>query len=140
MFSKSNTKMKHSNENSSGAVNAVGQGSIITGEIITNGDLRIDGTIKGSVNTKGLLVLGETGVIEGEVVCQNALIAGRIKAKIQVDELLSLNSKANIDGDIVTNKLSIEPGANFSGSCCMGASVKNIALSKTNDKSKEKTA
>ena len=111
----------------------------ITGEIITNGDLRIDGTLKGNVHTKGLLVLGETGIIEGEVVCQNALIAGTVKAKIQVAELLSLKAKASLHGDIVTNKLSIEPGANFTGSCSMGASVKNIKLRETNDKSKEKT-
>ena len=140
MFSKSNTGMTHSNENSSGAVNAVGKGSTITGEIKTNGDLRIDGTLKGNVDTKGLLVLGESGVIEGEVVCQNALIAGTVKAKIQVAELLSLKSKANLYGDIVTSKLSIEPGANFTGSCSMGASVKNITVTGTNDKSKEKTA
>ena len=114
--------MTHSNEKSSGAVNAIGKGSIITGEITTNGDLRIDGTLKGNVHTKGLLVLGETGVIEGEVICQNALIAGTVKAKIQVAELLSLKAKANLHGDIVTNKLSIEPGANFTGSCSMGAS------------------
>ena len=83
-------------------------------------------------------MLGETGIIEGEVVCQNALIAGTVKAKIQVAELLSLKAKANLHGDIVTNKLSIEPGANFTGSCSMGTSVKNIKLSETNDKSKEK--
>ena len=140
MFSKSNTNMKHSSENSSAAINAIGKGSIITGEIITNGDLRIDGTLKGNVRAKGLLVLGESGIIEGEVVCQNALISGVIKAKIEVVELLSLKAKANLCGDIVTNKLSIEPGANFTGSCSMGASIKNIKLSETNDKSKEKTA
>ena len=66
--------------------------------------------------------------------------AGTVKAKIQVAELLSLKAKANLHGDIITNKLSIEPGANFTGSCSMGASVKNIKLSETNDKSKEKTA
>ena len=132
MFSKSNTNMTHSNEKSSGVVNAIGKGSTITGEIRTNGDLRVDGTLKGNVYTKGLLVLGETGVIEGEVVCQNALISGA--------ELLSLRAKANLLGDIVTNKLSIEPGANFTGSCSMGASVKNIKLSETNEKPKEKTA
>ena len=54
MFSKSNTNMAHSGEKSSGAVNAVGQGSTITGEIITNGDLRIDGTLKGNVHTKSI--------------------------------------------------------------------------------------
>ena len=140
MFSKSNQNMTQTSEKSSGAVNAIGQGSTIKGDITTEGDLRIDGTLKGTVHAKGRLVLGERGFIEGEIVCQNALIAGKIKAKIQVTELLSLKAKANLHGDIITNKLSIEPGANFTGSCSMGASVKNIKTSATNDKPQEKTA
>lgn len=138
MFSKSNTDMSRTNEKASGAVNAIGQGSTIKGDIVTEGDLRIDGTLVGTITTKGRLVLGETGVVEGEVVCQNALIAGELKAKIQVAELLSLKASANLNGDIVTNKLSIEPGANFTGSCSMGASIKNIKTNDTNDKTQEK--
>jgi cytoskeletal protein CcmA (bactofilin family) len=85
-------------------------------------------------------VLGETGLVEGEIICQNAIISGTIKAKIQVDELLSLKAKANLYGDIVANKLSIEPGANFTGSCSMGAAVKNINLTGQDGKAEEKTA
>jgi cytoskeletal protein CcmA (bactofilin family) len=140
MFSKSNTDMSRTNEKVSGAVNAIGQGSTIKGDIVTEGDLRIDGTLVGTITTKGRLVLGETGVVEGEVTCQNALIAGELKAKIQVAELLSLKASANLSGDIVTNKLSIEPGANFTGSCSMGASIKNIKTNDTNDKTQEKAA
>jgi len=138
MFSKSNSDMSRANEKSSGTVNAIGQGSTIKGDIITEGDLRIDGVLIGTINTKGRLVLGETGIVEGEVVCQNALIAGTVKARIQVAELLSLKATANLHGDIITNKLSIEPGANFTGSCSMGASIKNINLNENNDKSQEK--
>jgi cytoskeletal protein CcmA (bactofilin family) len=139
MFSKSNTEVSRSNDKSSSAVNAIGQGSIIKGDIITEGDLRIDGTLTGSITTKGRLVVGETGLVEGEVVCQNALISGTLKAKIQVHELLSLKSSANLLGDIITNKLAIEPGANFTGSCSMGASIKNIKSNDSNGK-QEKTA
>jgi len=140
MFSKSNPNMGQVGEKVSGAVNAIGQGSIIKGDIITDGDLRIDGTLKGTIHTKGRLVLGETGLIEGEIFCQNALIAGTVKARIEVSELLSLKAKATLHGDIVTNKLSVEPGANFTGSCSMGASVKNMNSSEKNEKPKEKTA
>ena len=139
MFSKSNTEVSRSNDKSSSAVNAIGQGSIIKGDIITEGDLRIDGTLTGSITTKGRLVVGETGLVEGEVICQNALISGTLKAKIQVHELLSLKSSANLLGDIITNKLAIEPGANFTGSCSMGASIKNIKSNDSNGK-QEKTA
>jgi len=140
MFSKPNPNMAQTNEKNSGVVNAIGQGSTIKGDIITDGDLRIDGTLKGTINTKGRLVLGESGLVEGEIICQNALISGTVKAKIQVTELLSLRAKANLHGDIITNKLSVEPGANFTGSCSMGASVKNINTPDTNDKAQEKTA
>ena len=140
MFSKSNSDSSRSSDKSSSAVNAIGQGSTIKGDIITEGDLRIDGTLTGSINTKGRLVLGETGLVEGEVVCQNALIAGTLKAKIQVHELLSLKATANLIGDIFTNKLAIEPGANFTGSCSMGASIKNIKSNDSNGKQENKTA
>jgi len=140
MFSKSNSDMSRANEKSSSAVNAIGQGSTIKGDIITEGDLRIDGSLIGTIKTKGRLVLGETGLVEGEVVCQNALIAGTVKARIQVTELLSLKATANLQGDIITNKLSIEPGANFTGSCSMGAAVKAINQTDKNAETAEKTA
>ena len=140
MFSKNTSEISRTNDKASSAVNAIGQGSIIKGDIITQGDLRIDGTLTGSITTKGRLVLGETGLVEGEVVCQNALIAGTLKAKIQVHELLSLKTTANLLGDIITNKLAIEPGANFTGSCSMGASIKNIKSKDSNGIQEEKTA
>lgn len=132
--------MSRTNEKTTTVINAIGQGSTIKGDINTEGDLRVDGTLSGKINTKGLLVLGEKGVVEGEVTCLNALIAGTVKAKIQVSELLSLKSTANLLGDIITNKLSIEPGANFTGSCSMGASIKNISSPESNEKTQEKTA
>tara|TARA_B100001287_G_scaffold106170_1_gene89388 strand:+ start:563 stop:952 length:390 start_codon:yes stop_codon:yes gene_type:complete len=120
-------------------INMIGVGTIITGDVNSNGDLRIDGTLKGSVATEGKVVLGKNGVIEGDVVCNNADIAGEIKAKITVSQLLTLKSTAKLKGDIVTNKLSIEPGAVFSGSCSMGAVIKDIKDVQRPEK-KEKSA
>ena len=108
------------------AVNMIGAGTIITGDIVSKGDIRVDGTLKGSVNTEGKVVLGSKGIIEGDVVCEDADISGTIKAKITVLQLLSLKNTAKLSGDIITNKLSIEPGATFSGSCSMGAVIKDL--------------
>ncbi|MBT6325784.1 MAG: polymer-forming cytoskeletal protein [Bdellovibrionales bacterium] len=108
------------------AVNMIGAGTIITGEIISKGDIRIDWVLKGSVNTEGKVVLGSEGMIEGDVICKDADISGTIKAKITVSQLLSLKTSAKLNGDIITNKLSIEPGAAFSGSCSMGAVIKDL--------------
>ena len=120
-------------------INTIGAGTTITGDVQSKGDIRIDGTLKGSVNTTGKVVLGKDGVIEGDVVCNNADIAGVLKAKITTTELLSLKSTAKLNGDITTNKLSIEPGASFTGSCSMGAVIKDIKNAGQSEK-KEKTA
>ena len=111
------------------AINMIGSGTIITGDIQSKGDIRVDGTLKGSINTEGKVVLGANGTIEGDVVCQDADISGTINAKITVSKLLSLKATARLNGDIVTSKLSIEPGATFTGSCSMGAVIKDIKLS-----------
>ena len=107
-------------------VNMIGIGTTINGDVQSKGDIRVDGTLKGSVTTEGKVVLGRDGVIEGDVVCKNADVSGILKAKITVSQLLSLKTSAKLNGDITTNKLSIEPGAEFTGSCSMGAVIKEI--------------
>lgn len=121
------------------AVNMIGAGTVITGDVFSKGDIRVDGTLKGSVITEGKVVLGREGIIEGDIECKDADISGTIKAKISVSQLLSLKATAKLNGDIITNKLSIEPGAEFTGSCSMGAVIKDIKdAGKTEPK--EKTA
>jgi cytoskeletal protein CcmA (bactofilin family) len=102
------------------SVNLIGSGTEIKGDINSNGDIRIDGTLKGTIQSSGKVVVGSTGKVEGEIICQNADISGEVKAHLKVFELLSLKSNAIVTGDILTNKLAIEPGAVFTGSCSMG--------------------
>ena len=120
-------------------VNTIGVGTVITGDVQSKGDIRVDGTLKGSVNTSGKVVLGKEGIIEGDVICNSADISGTIKAKITVSKLLSLKATSKLNGDIITNKLSIEPGATFTGSCSMGAVIKDIKDAGKKEP-KEKTA
>ena len=94
-------------------------GTKISGNIETNGDFRIDGNIEGNVNSKGKVVIGINGFIKGEVICTHAEISGTLEGKISVSELLSLKASSKITGDIRTGKLSIEPGAFFTGNCTM---------------------
>ncbi len=122
MFNKSMAK----NTNETPSVNLIGAGTVIEGDITTNGDMRIDGSLTGTINVKGKLVVGATGMVEGEIICQNADVSGTIKGKIGVAELLSLKSSSKLNGDIITNKIAVEPGATFSGSCSMGGLIKDI--------------
>lgn len=142
MFNKSKTSFMTKNHDiDTGSINLIGVGTSINGEIKSNGDVRIDGTLVGSVNTKGKVVIGSTGTVEGEIMCQNADISGAINGNITVAELLALKGTANLKGEIITNKLSIEPGANFSGSCSMGGVVKDLKHAEAGrDKKIEKTA
>ena len=113
-----------SNEGS--AINLIGNGTQITGDINSTGDVRIDGTLFGNITLQGRLVIGHNGKIEGNVTCQNADVSGEIKGKLNVNETLVLKNTSKILGDIVTGKIAIEPGALFTGTCNMGAIVKNI--------------
>ena len=106
--------------NETPTVNMIGKGTSIKGDVRSDGDFRIDGNLNGSIQSTGKIVVGSTGSIEGEINCQNADISGVVKATIKVKELLSLKSTCNVNGDLYTNKLAIEPGAIFSGTCTMG--------------------
>jgi cytoskeletal protein CcmA (bactofilin family) len=113
--------------NDTASINLIGNGTSIIGDITSNGDVRIDGTLKGNISINGKLVVGSTGKIEGNVTCQNADISGEIHGKVEISELLILKASSKLMGDIITGKISIEPNATFTGTCNMGAVVKNIS-------------
>ena len=81
----------------------------------------------GNVSNKGTVVVGKSGVVEGDITCTNAEIEGELKSRISVEGLLRLRETAVLLGDIETGKLAIEPGASFTGNCKMGAVVKNLS-------------
>ena len=118
--------MAKNNESESLLGNMIKAGTEIKGDIKCSGDIRIDGGLIGSLHTEGRLVVGESGRVEGNIKCKNADLSGTIRAKISVEELLSLKAACNLEGEISTNKLHIEPGANFTGNCHMGGVVKGI--------------
>ena len=117
------------NETDNTPINLISGGTEITGDIKSNGDIRIDGTLKGNLETKGKVVIGPTGKVKGEVYCKNSEVSGTVDGKI---------SSSNIIGEIITNKLSIEPGAKFTGSCKMSESENNENVSISKGKEQEK--
>jgi cytoskeletal protein CcmA (bactofilin family) len=108
---------------SPGKINSIMEGTSITGEVNSDSNIRIDGKVKGTVNAKGRVIIGQNGVIEGEVVCQSSDIEGTLIGKINCQDLLSLKATAKLQGDINTKKLAIEPGAVFTGNCSMAGGV-----------------
>lgn len=106
-------------EMESTAINIITDGTVIKGDITATGDFRLDGKLEGNIQLNGKLVVGDSGVVTGNVLCQNANIIGTVNGNLSVKELLSLHASARVRGDILINKLSIEPGATFSGKCRM---------------------
>lgn len=113
------------NETDNTTINLISNGTDIVGDVISNGDIRIDGTLKGSLNTKGKVVIGTTGKVNGEVICKNSEVSGIVEGKLSVEQLLNLKASSKIIGDIATSKLSIEPGAKFTGNCKMSEKENN---------------
>ena len=118
--SKDNGKQQKSTPTGSTALNSFGVGTLIEGEVKSDGDVRIDGKLIGVITSKAKIVIGPTGVIEGDLYCQNADIQGQVFGKLDIKELLFLKSTSKIEGDIRTNKLVVEKGAQFNGHCRMG--------------------
>lgn len=102
-----------------GAINTISQGTEIKGNIKASGDFRLDGILEGDIVLDGKLVVGENGNVRGNIICQNANVIGNVCGNLTVKELLCLHATAVVKGDIVINKLSIEPGAQFEGTCKM---------------------
>jgi cytoskeletal protein CcmA (bactofilin family) len=85
-------------------------------------------------------VIGPTGKVKGEVYCKNSEVSGAVEGRICVSQLLTLKSDSKITGDIVTFKLSIEPGAKFTGNCKMSESENNEGTTFAKTKEPEKTS
>ena len=123
-----NSKSKSVEETAAGATTIIGAGTTITGNIQSNGDIRIDGTLKGNLWGKAKILIGPEGKIEGDVEGVQADILGTITGKLKVKELLHLRGKASIDGDIYAGKLQVEPTVIFNGNCHMGANIEELNL------------
>ena len=139
MFSKSNTMAK-ATEVDNGTRNHIANGTMIKGDVIAEGNIRIDGKLEGTLSSKAKVVVGNTGVISGEISCQTASIEGKVDGKIQVSELLSIKSSGSFKGDMDAGKLEVQQGAVIEGTVNMSNSVK--AMTGTNDsrKAQEKSA
>ncbi|WP_346319724.1 polymer-forming cytoskeletal protein [Chitinophaga sp. YIM B06452] len=100
-------------------INLIGNGTSIQGDIVCEGDIRIDGQVTGLVSTKAKIVVGPEGEITGDLICQSADILGKVTGIIKCEELLFLKGNALIKGDIYTAHFEMEPTVKFNGRCYM---------------------
>lgn len=105
-------------QNGSG-ISLIVHGTTIKGDITSNSDLKIDGTLTGNVVSSAKVIIGAGGFIDGDITGQQADINGKVTGTIRVTDLLQLKGSCEVNGNIYAGKLQVEPSATFNGSCHM---------------------
>ena len=107
--------------------NILVQGTRMEGTMHTESDIRIDGVLVGSLKSKGKVIVGPSGQIDGDIQCVNAVIEGHFSGNLHVKELLQVKETAHVEGDVNTAKLVVHSGSMFNVNCRMGGQkVKDI--------------
>ena len=126
MFSSNQNKGKMAADTTT-QQNTLAKGTTITGDIISDGDFRIEGTVQGNVKTPGKVVIGRTGIINGTLKSANADIEGKFSGKLMLSDTLSLRASAFVEGEVSVGKLAVEPGATFNATCVMKGTIKELS-------------
>lgn len=106
-----------------GGATLISAGTSLKGDINSNSDLRIDGTITGNIRSNSKIIIGSSGVVNGDIECNQADITGKVNGNIKAKDLLQLKGECNITGNVQAGKLQVEPTATFNGECHMGGAL-----------------
>ena len=101
-------------------ISIVGPGMKVVGDCESDGTIRIDGRVEGSVSAKKAVVVGKTGVVEGTIVTQDAVISGRVQGSLTAQSRLEIQATSRIDGDVHARRMKLEEGATLNGTVAMG--------------------
>jgi cytoskeletal protein CcmA (bactofilin family) len=114
---------KNKNNTAAASTTLIGTGTTFTGDIKSNGDLRIDGSVIGNITSDAKIIIGNTGYVEGDIQCNQADITGKVSGNIRTKEMLQLRGDCVVNGNLYAAKLQVEPSATFNGQCHMGANI-----------------
>lgn len=120
------------------ALNSIVQGTVVEGSVNSKSDFRVDGTIKGKLFCDAKVIIGPTGLVEGEIRCKNAMVEGKFEGILNVSELLNIRESAIVSGDITTSKLIVQSGAVVNGNCNMGGEKRPVLNERSDSPSASK--
>jgi cytoskeletal protein CcmA (bactofilin family) len=100
--------------------NVLGKSCVIRGDVTADGAFRIDGTIEGSVESRGAVIIGDSGVVRGHVRGSDIVVAGTVQGDIACPGHLEILAKGRVEGDIDARSMRIETGGVFCGTSRMG--------------------
>lgn len=122
---KNKTEMQQTTTN--GGTTLIGTGTTLKGDISSKNDLRIDGTIIGNIHSAAKIIIGASGVVEGDISGNQADITGKVSGNVKAKELLQLKGDSVVTGNLYAGKLQVEPTATFNGQCHMGGNTPDIS-------------
>jgi cytoskeletal protein CcmA (bactofilin family) len=108
----------------------IGQDASLRGSYNSKNSVRIDGEIYGNVTSEDGIIIGERGMIRGNLAAKSILIGGKVKGNITSYQRLELQQTAQIEGDISTPILVVDEGAVFEGKCLMEEAGKVVDMPK----------
>jgi cytoskeletal protein CcmA (bactofilin family) len=103
-------------------ISIIGPGMKVVGDCLTDGTVRVEGIIEGSVKAGKAVVVGKQGVVIGDVQTQDAVISGRVSGTLVAESRLELQATCQIDGDVRTRRMQLEEGALLNGTVHMSES------------------
>jgi cytoskeletal protein CcmA (bactofilin family) len=106
----------------SGTFSVIGPGTVVTGNIKTDGSIRVDGKIVGNLVAQSDAAVGLNGVVEGSVDARNITVAGKVLGTLTAVQKLVLESRSVLKGDLRSSKLVVDEGAVFDGRSSMTGS------------------
>jgi cytoskeletal protein CcmA (bactofilin family) len=137
MFNTKNKPEMEQKVSNGNGTTLIGAGTTLKGDLSSNSDLRIDGTVIGNIHSASKIVIGANGVVEGDLSGNQADIVGKVSGNIRTKELLQLRGESVVTGNLYAGKLQVEPSATFNGQCHMGANVVGMANEMANNEQLE---
>jgi cytoskeletal protein CcmA (bactofilin family) len=107
-------------------MNVFHKGSTVDGKIKINGSIRIDGKLKGEVEATEAVIVGETGVIQGDIKAKETNISGKCTGQILAENTVLLHASAQINGDVKCKKLVVDEGVMIDGNISMRDKGRNV--------------
>lgn len=106
-------------------ISIIAAGMKVVGDCETDGTLRIEGSVEGSVRAGKAVVIGKDGLVDGHVITADAVIAGRVTGTVRADSRLEVQSSARIDGEVAARRMQLDEGAELNGTLRMGEQLQS---------------
>ena len=110
----------------------IGKGSKVKGTLLVEGGVRIDGEVKGIIESNGFVTIGLSGVANANIKANECLVSGKVMGNIVCEDALELDKTADLTGDIIAKVLKIHTGAVFNGNSSMKSEIKSPSIRKIN--------